>query len=131
MPFVKNAKGKIVLISSVAAYLPTPDYAVYTASKAALDAFAQNLRAEGNVRVQVIHPGATITEMAAKSGLPPEKVNHSKWPSALKVAKSIKRNIEIHDSNRVIGLVNKTLSFIGYYFAWFFDSTLLWQKRKS
>ncbi len=129
MPLIKKVKGKIILVSSVAVYLPTPDYAVYTASKAALDGFARSLRAEGKVRVQVIHPGATKTAMAVKSGLPPEKINDSKWLSAAEVAKHIKSDIETSDLDGVIGLVNKTLRLIGYYFAWLIDSALLWQKK--
>ena len=129
MPFIKKVKGKIILVSSVAVYLPTPDYTVYTASKAALDGFARSLRAEGNVRVQVIHPGATKTAMAVKSGLPPEKIKDAKWPSATEVARRIKNNTKASDLDEVIGLVNKTLRIIGYYFAWLIDSTLLWQKK--
>ncbi len=130
IPFLKRDKGKVVLISSVAVYLPTPDYVVYTASKAALDSFARNLRAEGDVRVQVIHPGATKTNMAVKSGLPLEKINASKWPSAAKVAKGIKCNIEANDLDAAISLTNKILRLLGHYFAWLLDSVFLWRKRK-
>ncbi|MEZ4609863.1 MAG: SDR family NAD(P)-dependent oxidoreductase [Caldilineaceae bacterium] len=57
------AQGRIVFVSSLAAVMPTPDYAVYSATKAALDSFAANLRLELQaqrrpVHVQVIHPGA-------------------------------------------------------------------------
>ena len=128
-PLLEKSKGKIVLISSVASYLPTPDYAVYTASKAALDSFARSLRIEGNIRVQVIHPGPTNTGIFVKSGLPKEKVNLSKLPTAMQVAGRIKTRIETNDLNAIIGLSNKVLGFLGHYFAGILDSALLLYRK--
>ena len=77
LPRLKAAKGKIVFISSVISNMPCPDYAVYGATKSAIDSFARNLRIEleGIVSVQAIHPGATRTGMHAKMGLSKEKIN--------------------------------------------------------
>ncbi len=91
---VEAAGGKLVFIGSVAAVMPTPDYAVYTATKAALDAFVRNLRIElaaldRPVRVQMIHPGATRTGIHAKSGLPAERINPARFPLAEQVAEQI------------------------------------------
>ncbi|NJL34944.1 MAG: SDR family NAD(P)-dependent oxidoreductase [Chloroflexaceae bacterium] len=68
LPYIEQARGRLVFISSVVSVLPAPDYAVYSATKAALDGFARSLRLElrGRVSVQVIHPGATRTAMHAK-----------------------------------------------------------------
>ncbi len=55
-----HAKGRIVLISSLAAKLPSPDAASYAASKAGLSAFGAALRddlAESGVDVVMVHPG--------------------------------------------------------------------------
>ncbi|CAN5318388.1 SDR family oxidoreductase [soil metagenome] len=56
---VQAARGKIVFIGSVVASLPCPDFAVYTATKAALAGFVRSLRAERHLRAQILHPGAT------------------------------------------------------------------------
>lgn len=57
---------------SVHATLPTLDFAVYSATKAALDGFARNMRIEqaGEVDVLSLWAGPTRTGMHAKSGVP-------------------------------------------------------------
>jgi cyclic-di-GMP-binding biofilm dispersal mediator protein len=56
--------ARVVFVSSPIAHWPSPDYAVYAASKAAIEAFARALRAERvGVAVQVIRPAATQSEM--------------------------------------------------------------------
>ncbi len=67
-PFVNNARGKHVLIGSIAHAFPCPEFAVYAATKEALDVFGRNLRVEGDVNVQVIHSGATQMGIDLKSG---------------------------------------------------------------
>jgi short-subunit dehydrogenase len=94
LPLVEAVGGKLVFIGSVAAVMPTPDYAVYTATKAALDAFVRNLRIElaamdSPARVQMIHPGATRTGIHAKSGLPAERIDPARFPPAEEVAAQI------------------------------------------
>ena len=74
LPYLKRAQGKIAFIGSVVSMLPCPQYAVYGATKAALEDFARNLRIElqnSPVRVQAIRPGAVNTGMHAKSGVDP------------------------------------------------------------
>lgn len=72
LPRVTAAHGVVAFVSSVHAALPTPDFAVYTATKAALDGFARNLRIEqaGVVDVLSLWAGPTRTGMHAKSGVP-------------------------------------------------------------
>ncbi len=66
---VETAKGKVVLIGSVA-HKGSPNMASYAASKAGLAGFARSLEAEWRDRidVQVIHPGPTLTPMLEKAG---------------------------------------------------------------
>lgn len=68
-PHVETAKGKVVLIGSVA-HKGSPNMASYAASKAGLAGFARSLEAEWRDRidVQVIHPGPTLTPMLEKAG---------------------------------------------------------------
>lgn len=68
-PRIEAAKGKVVLIGSVA-HKGSPNMASYAASKAGLAGFARSLEAEwrGRIDVQVIHPGPTLTPMLKKAG---------------------------------------------------------------
>lgn len=66
IPFMRElGRGDIINVSSVASFLPTPKLAVYSASKAFLNAFSQSLAEEvreHGIRVQVLCPGYTRTE---------------------------------------------------------------------
>ena len=78
--FGAQAHGTIINISSVTALFPERMDPVYPATKAYLLALSQSLAAElsaSNVRVQVVMPGATRTEIWERAGgsldsLPPE-----------------------------------------------------------
>lgn len=64
--------GNIINISSGASKFPLPNASVYSATKAALDAFTIALSKElgaKNVRINSILPGATETEGAASAGV--------------------------------------------------------------
>lgn len=59
-----RSAGDIVNVGSVAATRPSPGFAMYAATKAAVRAFSESLRMEvrgHNIRVTVIHPGMTNT----------------------------------------------------------------------
>jgi NAD(P)-dependent dehydrogenase (short-subunit alcohol dehydrogenase family) len=65
-----RADGDIVMISSVAAWVPTPSLAVYSGTKAGVDGFAQALRREvgaRGVRVHTVNPGPVRTEWLPRS----------------------------------------------------------------
>jgi short-subunit dehydrogenase len=99
----------------VAAALPAPDYAVYGASKAALEGFARSLRIElaGRVGVQMIHPGATRTGMHAKIGAPLAQIGWRRFPPAARVAAQIVRAIDGGRPLETIGAANRLLRFAG------------------
>jgi len=112
LPLVQSAAaGKIVFVSSAVSQLPTADYAVYTATKAALDGFARSLRIEqaGRVAVQVLHPGATRTTMHEKIGIPKERMNWDKFPPAADVATQMGGAITTGRRHVAIGVTNKIL----------------------
>jgi 3-oxoacyl-[acyl-carrier protein] reductase len=69
-----NKGGNIINISSGASKYPLPGASLYSATKAALDAFTIALSKElgaKNVRINSILPGATETEGAASAGVTP------------------------------------------------------------
>jgi short-subunit dehydrogenase len=112
-------QGKIVFISSVVSALPCPDYAVYGATKAALDGFARSLRVElrGSIGVQVIYPGGTRTGMHIKSGVPPHMLRLERFPSAEQVAAQIARAIDSSQESVTIGIGNRLLQLAGRHTA--------------
>ena len=68
LPYLKQSKGSVVFVSSVAAVVPIPFQAAYSMSKAAINTFAQALRlelADSGVRVCVVMPGDTKTGFTA------------------------------------------------------------------
>jgi short-subunit dehydrogenase len=116
LPHLKQAKGKIVFISSVAANLPVAPYSVYGATKAGLAGFARNLRLELNdVNIQTIYPGAIQTDMHRKSGA--TKLAVQNFPSAQKIARAIVKAINTSNREVTLGRGNQFVRNAGYYFA--------------
>jgi short-subunit dehydrogenase len=80
-----RARGGIINVSSLAAYQPVPENAVYGASKAFVQSFSQALHEElrgTGVRVMVVAPGFTRTEFQARSGIDAAQVPAFLWQSA-------------------------------------------------
>jgi len=78
--FALRRSGTIVNIGSVVALMPENFSAVYLSTKAYVLAFSEALRkelAEQGVRVQVVLPGATRTEIWERAGLDLSKVPES------------------------------------------------------
>jgi len=119
LPYLKKAGGKLVFISSISADLPAADYAVYSATKAALGGFARNLGLElgDAVRVQMLYPGAIRTDMHAKSGVPAGKFKPETFPSVEEVAQQAVRAISTDAPNVTLGFSNKLLRAAGRYLA--------------
>ncbi|MDT7553768.1 MAG: hypothetical protein QOI16_2304 [Pseudonocardiales bacterium] len=66
LPALRAARGRVILVNSGAGLAAGPGWASYAASKFALRALADALRAEeapNGVRVTSVHPGRTDTEM--------------------------------------------------------------------
>ncbi len=116
-PWLAAVQGKVVFISTVATAVPTPDYAVYGASKAALEGFARSLRVEwqGQVAVQIIRPGASRTAMHRKIGLSREVLDWEKFPPAEQVAARMIRAMSSRQPVVTVGWGNKGLTLAGRF----------------
>jgi short-subunit dehydrogenase len=78
-------RGGIINVSSLAAYQPVPENAVYGATKAFVQSFSQALHEElrgSGVRVMVVAPGFTRTEFQARSGIDAAQVPGFLWQTA-------------------------------------------------
>lgn len=77
---LKRPEAHIVNVSSMGGFLPVPGQSVYGASKAAVKLLTEGLYAElkeTNVRVSVVFPGATQTNITKNSGLDTPKPTES------------------------------------------------------
>ncbi len=89
---LKASKGTVAFIGSVASALPTPNYAVYSATKAALGGFVRSFRQETKetgVKIHIIHPAGTATAMHARAAFPQEMLQKAKMAPAEEVARRI------------------------------------------
>jgi len=70
LPLIRNARGRIVFISSTSGRVATPGLGAYAASKFALEAIGDSLRNElrpWGIRVSLIEPGQIDTDMSKGS----------------------------------------------------------------
>lgn len=95
----------VVFVSSPAARLPSPDYAAYAATKAAIEGFARSYRVEidKGTAVTVVVPGPTQTEMHARSGLSPSITKNLALADPTEVAKKMVRAIDRRRRRSMIG----------------------------
>ena len=125
LPRLRTAHGAIAFVSSVHSALPTPDFAVYTATKAGLDGFARSLRIEedGAIDVLVLWPGPTRTQLHSKSGVPPQRARAERYPTPETVASAAIRVIAQRRS-RSIGLGNRLLRWAAVHWETPIDAIL-------
>ena len=72
LPALREARGYVINLASIAGTLPTPGLAAYGAAKAALIALTRSLdreEADSGVRVTALCPGFVDTPMASWTGL--------------------------------------------------------------
>ena len=77
IPLLKETRGWVVNLASIAGTIPTPGLATYGATKAAVISLTRSLNAEldaDGVRAIAICPGFVDTPMAEYSGLEPEEM---------------------------------------------------------
>ena len=76
LPLLRETRGQVITLASIAGTIPTPGLAVYGATKAALIAWTTSLNreeAEHGVRATAISPGFVATRMTEWTGLPEEE----------------------------------------------------------
>jgi short-subunit dehydrogenase len=77
LPLLRESRGQIVTMASIAGTIPVPGLAVYAATKAAVISFTNSLNreeADNGVRATAICPAFVATRMTDWTGLSPEEM---------------------------------------------------------
>jgi NAD(P)-dependent dehydrogenase (short-subunit alcohol dehydrogenase family) len=124
-PYLKESKGSIVLIGSVASFVPNPGVGAYGASKAAVHSIGQTLQLElkgSGVNCTVIHPGFVDSDIAKvdNEGVfhadnPDPRPAQLMWPTE-KAAKVMVRAIAKKKKTYVFTGHGRIIAFIGQHF---------------
>lgn len=122
LPYLlKQPEAHIVNISSMGGFLPVPGQSIYGASKAAVKLLTEGLYAEllgTNVRVSIVFPGATQTNITKNSGVKEPKISTDakqqsiKMTSASDAAKTIINGIEKNKFQIFIGSDSKLMNLL-------------------
>jgi len=124
LPFLKKTRGRLALIGSVAAFLPSPNTGAYGASKAAVRSIGQTLQIElkdYGVSCTLIHPGFVDSDIARvdnegtlhKDRADPRPKNLM-WPTE-KAARVMVKAIYQRKREYVFTVHGKILSFLGQH----------------
>src|SRR5215469_5734875 len=103
-PMRQGGGGAIVIVSSISGIIADPDYATYSASKAALLMLARSLAIDfggWNVRVNAISPGAAETP-SLKQTLEREKLSWEQFQAIISDRQCLKMIIQPEDIARCI-----------------------------
>ena len=107
--------GRIINVSSVAAFQPGPLMAVYYASKAYVQSFSEALAEEVDgtgVTVTAVCPGPTITEFQTSAGIHPRAPSSGAAPmTSREVAEEAYRAASLGKRVVVTGFKNKMIVF--------------------
>jgi short-subunit dehydrogenase len=106
-----RGSGAIVNVSSLAAYQPSPDSAVYGATKAFVNSFTHAVHEEARpkgVHVMAVCPGYTHTEFHDRAGLGTTQIPDFLWQSPDDVVRAALRDLDRRRSVSIPGAMNKT-----------------------
>ena len=111
----ERGKGRVLIVGSIAGFIPGTYQAIYNASKAFLDSFSFALRAEladSGVTVTCLMPGATETDFFERADMLDTKVGQSQKDDPADVAATGFRAMMNGDGDVVSGWHNKLQSAI-------------------
>lgn len=119
---VARGRGRVMLVSSTAAFVPGPNMAVYCASKAYVlslgEALARELRGTG-VTLTTLCPGATLSGFAAEAGAESLPLYSSKLVPKMSSASVARAGYDAMMGGKpvlVTGIMNKFVAFSGRVF---------------
>lgn len=114
----RRESGKLLLTSSVAGEMPGPYYAVYAATKAFVQSFAEAIRYEMNelgtgITITALQPGATDTNFFARAGMENTNAGKGDKDDPRKVAEAGFEAMMNGDDHVVVGMKNKVMMAAG------------------
>lgn len=107
---VKRNRGKVLITGSIAGYIPGPFNAVYNATKAFIDNFADALRnelKESDVTLTLLMPGATDTHFFERAEMEDTGLGQGAKSDPAKVAEDGWNAVQSGRDRIVSGLFNK------------------------
>ena len=106
LPALRAASGLVVFINSGAGQVASANWSVYAASKFALTALADSLRAEERgIRVTSIHPGRVATDMQSElNALEGRPYDPAKYLDPSAVARTVKLAVDLGEDGRIDNL---------------------------
>lgn len=114
----QRGQGKLLLTSSIAGEMPGPYYAVYAATKAFVQSFAEAIRYEldelgSNITVTALQPGATDTNFFTRAGMEHTNAGEGDKDDPKKVAEAGYTALMNGDDHVVVGMKNKIMTTAG------------------
>jgi short-subunit dehydrogenase len=106
----RRGTGRILIVGSIAGFMPGTFQAVYNGTKAFVDSFSWALRTElkdSGVTVTCLMPGATETEFFERAGMTDTKLGSEKKMDAAEVARIGFRAMSDGEGDVVAGWKNK------------------------
>ncbi|HEX5591719.1 MAG TPA: SDR family NAD(P)-dependent oxidoreductase [Solirubrobacterales bacterium] len=125
LPHLERSRGAVVCVGSIAALMPLPGMAAYTASKHGLVGFLDTIRVEleeggSSVTISVVHPGAVDTplwdNLESSTGLLPPEPPFPAVYSPETVAEAVLSTIR-HPRDELVagGLARAQVFFYSYF----------------
>jgi meso-butanediol dehydrogenase/(S,S)-butanediol dehydrogenase/diacetyl reductase len=139
LPYLKESRGSVVFISSVAGIRGLPETSLYCASKMALTSIAESLKvelAEYHIHVGIIYVGITRNEagkqVIGKDGvpIPLQSRDQRKADSPEKVAQAIVRTIRKRQFKKILSGLGKLNYVANLLFPRLVDKVLVRAKEK-
>ncbi len=126
IPYLKKSKGRLVLLGSVAAFIPSPQTGAYGASKAAVRSIGETLQVElagTGVSCIVIHPGFVDSDITRvdndgqfHEGRPDPRPKNLMWPTE-KAAKVMVKAIYNRKKVFIFTFHGKLMAYVGKHFS--------------
>ena len=113
---IKNKKGTIINVSSMAAFFPLPKSSVYSATKSFINIFSESIHLElkgTGVRIQALCPGMTRTDFHTRIGMDPSEVYKDRgMAKAMTPEEVVDISLKCLEKNRVICIPGSNNKFI-------------------
>jgi short-subunit dehydrogenase len=125
IPYLKENKGSLVFISSIAGLKGLPLISVYSSAKMALTAVADSIRIEHaseNLHVGIVYVGYTEIQPGKQAigsdgkGVFLDERKNIFVSGTIVVARKIVRNVRLRHNKTTIGMIGKTLGILFRFF---------------